>query len=291
MYLSSHHQVSQTSPLSTLGPSSPTPSTPYSSGRIGPPESYKRSTTALNKRGIHNCDKSVPPSNVQLPKVPLTDVEVIVFFFNSLSKPMVSLRLYARKWGPATIVQALNGHRLIEPPYLRNTCSVKCTTALKNGRRLFGNSWEDEYSHAFAACDDRRATDLIRTKDKDSVDYYVRALGTNLKAFPDDQCAGIFTRCVQYCIENNAPYTMLNVHELAIALQNETTPQHPASPAPDDVVTPTHIKSEASSGEDIKHFFGTDDDMELSSPAANKTAYLRGNGAHGSSTSSNAPQE
>jgi hypothetical protein len=217
-----------------------------------------------------------------LPKIPLTDVEVIVFFFNSLCKPMVSLRLYGRNWGPATIVQVLNDHRSIEPPYLRNTCSVKCTTALKNGRKLFGNDWEHGYRAVFATADDARATDLIRTDDENAVDYDIRALGTNLKSFPDEAGAGIFTRCVEYCIENNAPYTMSNVHLLALDLQNGVIPQHPASPAPGDVVTPTHLKSEAPNGEETENYFGTDEGMKTLSPAADKTSYLHGIGAYGS---------
>jgi hypothetical protein len=223
--------------------------------------------------------------------IPLTDVEVIVFFFNSLCKPLVSLRLYGRNWGPATIVQVLNDYRSIEPPYLRNTCSVKCTTALKNGRKLFGNDWEHNHRAAFATADDARATDLIRTEDENAVDYDIRALGTNLKSFPDEAGAGIFTRCVEYCIENNAPYTMSNVHLLALDLQNGMIPQHPASPAPGDVVTPTHLKSEASYSEETENYFGKDDGMDTLSPAAGKTSYLHGFGAYGSFTNSDAPRE
>ncbi|OSS52865.1 hypothetical protein B5807_02823 [Epicoccum nigrum] len=201
---------------------------------------------------------------------------------------MVSLRLYARSWGPASIVQALNDHRLIEPPYLRNTCSVKCTTAMKSGKKIFGENWENEFRAVFAGADDGKATDLMRTNEN-SVDYDVRALSTNLKGFPAGEDAGIFTHCVKYCIENNAPYTMSNVHQLAMSLQNGMVPQHPASPC--DVVTPTHLRAEAPDDEDIKSYFVKDGGVETLSPAADKTSYLYGFGAYGSSTDLDAPQK
>ncbi|KZM28766.1 hypothetical protein ST47_g94 [Ascochyta rabiei] len=212
-----------------------TPRTPYTPGRIGPPDSYKRTTTSINKRDIHNLNRFIPPANVLLPMVPLTDTEVIVYFFNSLSKPMVSLRLYARGWGPASIVQALNDHREVEPPYLRNTCSVKCTTAIKSGKRQYGNEWEEEQRAVYAEADDCKATDLIRPDDDESVDYYIRALCANLKQHPDGENAGIFTACVKYCAEHNAPYTTSNVWQLAVDLQDGNVPQHPSSPNLSDV--------------------------------------------------------
>jgi hypothetical protein len=174
--------------------------------------------------------------------VPLTDTEVIVYFFNSLSKPVVSLRLYARGWGPASIVQSLNDHREVEPPYLRNTCSVKCTTAIKNGRKLYGEDWEPEHRAVFAEADDCRATDLIRADEHETVNYYIRALGDNLKQHPSGADAGIFTACVKYCIENQAAFTMSNVHELAVALHEGNIPEHPSSPAPSDVFPPPHLR-------------------------------------------------
>lgn len=158
-----------------------------------------------------------------------------MYFFNSLSRPIVSLRLYARGWGPASIVQALNNHRVVEPPYLRNTCSVKCTTAIKNGRKLYGEDWEADYRAALAEAEDCRATDLIRADEDDTCDYYVRALSVNLKQHPTGEDAGIFTACVKYCIENDASYTMSNVHQLALALHDGNVPEHPGSPSSSDV--------------------------------------------------------
>lgn len=172
----------------------------------------------------------MPPQNVQLPMVPLTDTEIVVYFFNSLSKPAVSLRLYARGWGPASIVQCLNNHRDVDPPYLRNTASVKCTTAIKLGEKLYGPDWESEYRAVFATAEDPKATDLIRADEKVTLDYDIRALGAALKQHPAGEEAGIFTQCVKYCIENDAPYTMSNVFQLAMDLQNGDVPQHPASP-------------------------------------------------------------
>jgi hypothetical protein len=84
----------------------------------------------------------VPPSNAMIPFLPLTDTEIIVYFFNSLCRPIVSLRLYARGWGPAAISDAINSHRVVKPAYLRNTCSVKCTTAIKKGIEKYGEEWD-----------------------------------------------------------------------------------------------------------------------------------------------------
>lgn len=211
--------------------------------------------------------------------VPLTDTEVIVYFFNSLSKPAVSLRLYARGWGPATIVQSLNEHRIVEPPYLRNTCSVKCTTAIKNGRKIHGEDWEAEHRAIFADAEDCRATDLIRADENETVDYYVRALGVNLKQHPSGADAGIFTACVKYCVANQAPFTMSNVHELALALQDGHTIEHPASPEPSNVFPPPQLRGvkeeEAEDDETV------DDVPSSPSPLAQRKIHMQTPGAIG----------
>ncbi|KAJ4989680.1 hypothetical protein SVAN01_04897 [Stagonosporopsis vannaccii] len=240
----------QTMPASALfGISSPatpgTPHTPYTNGRIGPPDSYKKSATAVTKREIHNLNTFIPPHNVQLPQVPLTDLEIVVYFFNSLTRPIVSLRLYARGWAPNSISQTLNAYRDVEPPYLRNTCSVKCTGAIKNGKKWYGENWEAEHRPIFENATDELATDLIRTGEDEPVDYYIRALGVRLKQYPFDDGAGIFTDCVKYCIETGAPYTVSNVHKLAFDLHHGNVPQHPASPNPSDVASPPKIAGEA----------------------------------------------
>lgn len=265
-------QVFLAAPSSAVTPYFPsTPRTPMTPGRIGPPESYRKVTTSINKREIHNLNKTMPPANVQLPMVPLTDTEVIVYFFNSLSRPVVSVRLYARGWGPASIVQALNEHRVVEPPYLRNTCSVKCTTAIKNGKRLYGDTWEAETRDSLAEADDERATDLIRLDEDEACDYYVRALVANLKQHPEEENAGIFTACVKYCIENDVPYTMSNVHQLAQALYEGEVPEHPTSPAASDVYPEPKIAETKGETEAETDDLWADDGVDFSpSPLANR---------------------
>ncbi|KAH9880468.1 hypothetical protein IAQ61_000759 [Plenodomus lingam] len=212
------------------------PQTPLTPGRIGPGNLTKRSSTSLHKRKMHSLDKMLPPSLVEIPHMPLTDTEVIVYFFQSISRPTVALRLYAREWGPRNIVDALHAHRTIEPPYLRNTCSVKCTTAIKLGRAKFGEDWEDNLTTAYKQADDVLATDLMRLDANESpqaLNYYVRNLCTGMIKHPKVGVdGGIFSRCVQYCQETQAPYTLSNVWMLAHDLQSGRTPTHP-SPNPD----------------------------------------------------------
>jgi hypothetical protein len=150
------------------------PVTPLTPGRAGPPTGTKKPNTCINKRGIHNLDKMVPPIYAQLPLLPLTDTEIIVYFFNSLCRPIVSLRLYARGWGPAAISDTINAHRIVVPGYLRNTCSVKCTTAIKKGNEKYGARWEANARAILEnkATTDDKATDLIRLGD-DEVAYAV----------------------------------------------------------------------------------------------------------------------
>jgi hypothetical protein len=181
----------------------------------------------------------VPNTFAQFPPVPITDTELIVYFFNALSRPIVALRLYARGWGPAAISDVLNAHRSIEPPYLRNTCSVKCTTAIKKGKELYGENWEALYRTMFAnaSVGDIKATEMIRLGsdelDRSAEDYDIRSLSSGLKKHPElGQDGGIFTRCVQYCQANNAPYTLSNVWELAKALDAGYEPRHYPAPVP-----------------------------------------------------------
>lgn len=183
----------------------------------------------------------MPPTYTELPLLPLTDTEVVVFFFPSLSRPAVALRLYARLWGPRAIVDALHDHRELEPPYLRNTCSVKCTNAIKKGREDYGKEWEDAFKSAIHDADDDRATDLIRLQPEEKLctaEYDVRNLCIGLKKFPVDNVdGGIFTRCVKYCFEHDVGYTLRNVNELAVALQQGTKPEHPHTPL-QNIATP-----------------------------------------------------
>jgi hypothetical protein len=149
-YLSFHSTLTQAQGMAMSMKTPKTPRTPLTPGRIGPPEGTKKTATCISKRSTHNVNDMVPPVYVQMPLLPVTDSELIVYFFQSLSRPIVSLRLYARRWGPAAISDTLNEHRDIHPPYLRNTMSVKCTTALKKGRTLYGEDWENTYRPMFA---------------------------------------------------------------------------------------------------------------------------------------------
>lgn len=173
----------------------------------------------------------VPATYAELPLLPLTDTEIIVYFFNALGRPMVSLRLYARGWGPSQICDALNSHRKIEPEYLRNTCSVKCTTAIKKGREKFGENWEAENRAKFentAVYSDDRATDMIRLAPDErsrASDFEIISLCQGLKKHPGEADGGIFTRCVKWCEENDGRYKLSNVWELASALDAGQVPK------------------------------------------------------------------
>ena len=194
-----------------------------------------------------------------IPLLPLTDVEIVVYFFNTISRPPVALRLYSRQWGPANISDILNEYREIEPPYLRNTCSVKCTTALKNGRKTYGTQWEEDLKAVFSVVDDFKATDLIRNTANDlATDYELRSLCLKLKKHPSDKAAGIFTRCVKYCQETQATYTLSNAHELAAALTDGTISDSPMPSSPGD----TELGSMRKRKRDIDDDGSNDDDAD-----------------------------
>lgn len=210
-------------------PASTYPRSPVTPGRIGPPSTQKRGVTSVNKRKNHSLKESMPPSRAMVPNVPLTDTEVIVYFFQSLARPQVALRLYSRHWGPAGIVEILNTHRDIEGGYLRNTCSVKCITAINRGKDKYGDDWEESFRSRIEEADDITATDMMQHKDDELegvVDYDIRDMGKDLLKHPKEgEDGGIFTRCVKYCIEHDAGYTLANVHLLALALQGGIDPQ------------------------------------------------------------------
>jgi hypothetical protein len=229
-----------TAPLPTALPT-PTFNTKFAltPGIVGPNKVIKRTGTSINKRKMHNLDKIMPPANAYVPTLPLTDTEVIVYFFNSLSRPIVALRLYARNWGPAHIADALNSHREIEGGYLRNTASVKCLTAIKKGKTMYGEDWDQIQRPILESANDLRCTDLMqlsRSEAKTAPDFDIRSLTMSLKKHPEVGVdGGIFTRCVKYCVEHNAPYTLRNVHELAIHINNMTQPTIPLSPTDSDI--------------------------------------------------------
>ncbi|KAH7072006.1 hypothetical protein BKA63DRAFT_554884 [Paraphoma chrysanthemicola] len=220
-----------------------TPNTPITPGRIGPPSGVRKTNTCINKRGIHNLNEMVPPVYAQFPLVPITDSEIVIFFFNSLARPIVSLRLYARGWGPAAICDMLNAHRVIEPEYLRNTVSVKCTTAIKLGRRRYGDDWEEYHRGEFKDMKDDRATDRVHLSEDElpyAQDFDIRALCNGLRKFPGENDGGIFTDCVKWCQANNSAHTLSNVWELAVELDAGNTPKRivPEQPAENPATTP-----------------------------------------------------
>lgn len=211
------------------------PATPV---HLGPPSDATKSLTSVTKRNVHNLSKMVPHANAQIPPLALTDTEVIVFFFNALARPIVSLRLYANEWGPKSICQVLNGHRYIEPHYLRNTCSVKCTTAIKNGREKFGPEWEEKNRTLLARTDTTKATDMIRLADDDAdvryVDWDLREFCNGLTKFPTvGEQGGLFTQCVQYCFENDYACTLSNILEFSKKLEAGQLP--PGRPVPNSL--------------------------------------------------------
>ncbi|EMD86027.1 hypothetical protein COCC4DRAFT_146470 [Bipolaris maydis ATCC 48331] len=220
------HHSTTTASNSTTTTALTSPLTP---GRIGPPITHPlRATTIISKRKIHNLEKLLPASTALIPLMPLTDTEIIVYFFQSLARPIVSLRLYARNWGPSNICDTLNAHRAIEGGYLRNTASVKCTTAIKRGKEKFGEAWADDLRDVFAHADDIHATDLIQlTADERAVatDFKITDLSRELKMHPQAGVdGGVFTECVRWCVERRAGYTLANVHELALALRRGEEP-------------------------------------------------------------------
>jgi hypothetical protein len=193
--------------------------------------------------------------NALLPLLPLTDTEIIVYFFNALCRPIVSLRLYARGWGPAAINDALNSHRIIEPAYLRNTCSVKCTTAIKRGIEKYGEKWDVVNRAVFQDknMNDSRATDLIKLDHAEAAvatDFYLRDLCNGLRKHPGEDDGGIFTRCVQYCEANNASYKLSDAWKLATDLEAGRMPKRSPTPKDDEEMDKdsSQAQSEGSQG-------------------------------------------
>ncbi|KAF2014162.1 hypothetical protein BU24DRAFT_492867 [Aaosphaeria arxii CBS 175.79] len=177
---------------------------------------------ATNKREVHKLDKVMVSSLVRMPKIPITDTEIIVYFFNSLSRPLVAGRLYSRGFGPAKITDTINEHRDLDPPFLRNTCSVKCVTAIRRGAERFKSEWEsirDQFSNASIA----EATTLIRDRDRESTeDIDVRELLTALIKHPDEELhgvGGIFTRCVKFCEDKKLSWPLSQIDKLAAKIE------------------------------------------------------------------------
>ncbi|KAF2279329.1 uncharacterized protein EI97DRAFT_172701 [Westerdykella ornata] len=229
-------------PHSPAGPSGSSQNTPNNKAATGSPSKTPNSKYGKNgvkpghgmlqKRKVHNGTSMLPPPMTFVPRVPLTDKEIVVYFFNSLSRPIVSIRLYARGWGPSKIVETLNAHRDIEPPYLRNTCSVKCTTAQKRGVEKWGAEWDTSRREMFSNMDDVEATRLMYIGEdecEEPVDIDVLELLKGLKKHAELDVEseypqyGIFTRCVMWCEENQRSCLMSNIHEVAKALEEGNT--------------------------------------------------------------------
>jgi hypothetical protein len=155
-----------------------------------------------------------------------------VFFYNSVVRPVVASRLYARM-GPSDITAIINEHRKVEPHgYHKNTCSVKCTTSIRRGQEIVGKTtssdptvakeageaWAQELKRFFQEADDVKATDALRMseeEEKDSVDYRVLDMDRGLKKFPDeDGEMSTFTKRLRWCIANNVDILLSDLHKV-----------------------------------------------------------------------------
>ncbi|CAI6230786.1 unnamed protein product [Periconia digitata] len=181
----------------------------------------------LRRKPIHDLTAQLPPANVRLPLIPITDEELIVFFFNGTTHPAFSLRLYARNWGPTQIVGLINNHREVKPKgYMKNTCSVRMTTALRRGLKEYGEVWQDLSSHFFRSVDDAVATDAISFLGDgvEYVDHQVLSMTNSLKIFPTGKGRGIFTESLAWCVENRADIMLSQLHIVALALSRGADP-------------------------------------------------------------------
>jgi hypothetical protein len=182
----------------------------------------------LYKKDKHDLTSKLPPANLKLPLVPLTDVEIIVFFYNSSSRPVVSVRLYARG-GPNVIAQIINEHRVVKPDgYKRNTCSVHCNKAVKTFIRTNGEERKKQMSDFFEAAGDVEATNAIRHEENElptTCDFPMLGLLNDLIKLPSGGQAGIFTDCVRWCQDNQVDAKVSQAHLIAHALVHGTDPR------------------------------------------------------------------
>jgi hypothetical protein len=235
----------------------------------------------LAKRSVHNLSKTMAPATTQMPQMPLTNVELIVYFFNSISRPVVALRLYAQNEGPASITAILNEHRNTKPPYLRNTCSVKCVTAIRRGKELYGPQWELQYRAMFVDAMEMqdkesgllKATELIRIPEEeseDATDIDVLELLRGLSKHPQENDGrGWFTSCVEYCEENRLHWPLSEIHVLAAELHAGRRPQAYGAQLDDDFDMTLNdvcskIKSEVPSPQEVVATIESDSVIELS---------------------------
>lgn len=201
----------------------------------------------LYKKDKHDLKGKLPPANTKLPLVPLTDVELIVFFYNSTIRPIVSVRLYARG-GPNWIAKMINEHRVVKPEgYKRNTCSVHCNKAVKTFISMHGEEWKTKTSEYFMTANDEQATDTIRQRGEEltnACDFPVLDLFKDLIKFPGEHQSGIFTHSIRWCRENNVNAMVSQVHLIAEALKKGEDPRDSI----DFSTTPTYGGSAMAAG-------------------------------------------
>ncbi|KAF2004719.1 hypothetical protein P154DRAFT_571925 [Amniculicola lignicola CBS 123094] len=177
----------------------------------------------VGKRPSCDMSKLFPHVRLVIPPVPLTDGEIIIYFFNSIARSIVALRLYSRGWTPSRITDLLNKHRRAEYPYLKNTCSIKCTGALKNGKNIYGEEWMVKNRAVFSTADDIKATDMLRTGDQkpltENCDVSDMLKGLDMHAEGDNE--GIFTLCVKYCVEKNIKCRISELDRIANELKKQ----------------------------------------------------------------------
>ncbi|KAL5433150.1 hypothetical protein PMIN07_007851 [Paraphaeosphaeria minitans] len=231
-------------------------SDPRTSAMFPPTPITPGSRTVLYKKDKHDLTAKLPPSNLNLPLLPLTDVEMIVFFYNSSSRPIVAVRLYARG-GPNNIAQIINEHRLVNPDgYKRNTCSVHCNKAVKTFIRDNGEDRKKQMSAFFETAGDMEATNAIRHTESEmdtTCDFPMLGLFKDLIKLPSGPQAGIFTDCARWSQENQVDVMVSQAHLIAEALANGTDPREklelPASRVQSDIAMPDAIDGDKDAGD------------------------------------------
>ncbi|OCK77630.1 hypothetical protein K432DRAFT_115153 [Lepidopterella palustris CBS 459.81] len=163
------------------------------------------------KRPIHNLKGQLVSAKVRLPQgVPMKDVEILVYCFNHITHPLVALRIMDNGWRPSEICEILNSHRDIEPPYLANTVTNKLKAVMARGKALYGENWPpaDRAPRVDQSIDD------LRINDGKAQDCEIRAFAEGIKAHPYGHNAGLFTKCVKYCANNNDDTKVSEIHKI-----------------------------------------------------------------------------
>ena len=200
--------------------------TEFKNSRAGNRQAISNHSSANNPR-THNAAEIMPSLNTIIPEMPLTDTEIIVYFFLSLSRPLVALRMKARFLGPTRIANILNEHREFQPlPYKHNSVLYKLTRAKEQGIEAYGVKWQSDTLTRFrAAHDDKELTDLMRflpgefykTQDPDVLEI----CSDGFRRLPEGEGAGPFTHCVRWCKENNYSCKLSKIHEVWHSISND----------------------------------------------------------------------